>query len=134
MDVEVVVIVYVAGEVNVFVFHPVLLPPDQENVLPPLPVNDILVCVHVNSVVPLLFVILAVGLLLFVNTTSSVLELHGEFAIVHLKVVLLPAVTPVTAEVAEEALVILPEPLTILQVPVPEDGVFPAKVKLASAH
>ena len=40
-DVDVVVIVYVPGEENVFVFHPGLSPPLHENVLPPLPVSDI---------------------------------------------------------------------------------------------
>ena len=66
LDDEVVVMVYVPGEVNVFVFHPVLLPPDQENVLPPFPVSDIVVVLQVNSVVPVLLVIVAVGGVVFV--------------------------------------------------------------------
>jgi hypothetical protein len=82
LDVEVVVIVYVPGEENVFVFHPVLLPPDQENVLPPLPVNDILVCVHVNSVVPLLFVILALGAVVFEETVILSVSVHPFAAVV----------------------------------------------------
>ena len=66
--------------------------------LPPLAVTLIDVVVHVSSVVPVLFVITAVGLLLFVNTTSSVAAVHEPFETVHLNVALLPAVIDVTPE------------------------------------
>ena len=56
------------------------------------------------------------------------------FEIVHLNVALLPAVIPVTPEVAELAVVIVALPLTTLQVPVPVVGVLPARVKLALLH
>ena len=72
VDVDVVVIVYVPGEENVFVFHPGLLPPVHENVLPFSPVKLIDVVLHVSSVVPVLFVILADGLLFTVPLHATV--------------------------------------------------------------
>tara|TARA_B100001989_G_scaffold171554_1_gene123815 strand:+ start:51 stop:392 length:342 start_codon:yes stop_codon:yes gene_type:complete len=77
---------------------------------------------------------LAVGLLLLVNTTSSVEDVHDPLDIVHLNVALLPAVIPVTPDVFEEELVMDAVPLTTLHAPVPLDGEFPAKVKLALLH
>ena len=70
----------------------------------------------------------AEGEILNVITTSSVLDVHGLFAIVQLKVYVLPAV-PENVLVAEDGVVTVPPvPLIIDQVPVPTDGVFPAKV------
>jgi hypothetical protein len=69
-----------------------------------------------------------VGSALFVSTTSSE-EVHVPLVIVQRKVTLLPAEMPETVDVAEEELVIVAEPLTILHVPVPVDGAFPANVK-----
>jgi hypothetical protein len=54
--------------------------------------------------------------------------------IVHRKVAVLPAVMPVTPEVAEVAVVIVAVPLTTLQVPVPTVGALPERVKLAVLH
>ena len=56
------------------------------------------------------------------------------FDIVHLNVALLPAVIPVTAEVAEPGVVIVAVPLTTLHVPVPVVGVLPARVKDELLH
>ena len=56
------------------------------------------------------------------------------FAIVQRNVAVLPAVMPVTPEVAEFAVVIVAVPLTTLHVPVPTVGVLPARVKLALLH
>ena len=54
--------------------------------------------------------------------------------IVHLIVTDDPAATPVTVEVGEFTLVIVPLPLITDQVPVPTTGVFPARVKVELAH
>ena len=54
--------------------------------------------------------------------------------IVHVKVALVPAVIPVTPEVAEEGVVIEADPLVTVHNPVPVLGVFPAKVKEDVAH
>ena len=63
-----------------------------------------------------------------VITTSSVDAEHGLFDIVHLKVYVEPAI-PVKVDVALDDVVIVPPvPLTMLQAPVPTDGVLPAKV------
>ena len=62
--------------------------------------------------------------------TSSVETGHTPLEIVHRKVTLVPAVTPVTVVVGEEGAVIVAVPLTILHVPVPVTGVFAAMVKL----
>ena len=70
-----------------------------------------------------------------VNTTSSKVE-HDPFVIVHLKVTLNPAVSPLTVLVAELILVI-DAPLAapwIVQVPVPGPAAFPASVKIAVLH
>ena len=69
----------------------------------------------------------------FLNETSSKDE-HGPLTIVHLKTVVLPAVTPVTVDVGECRLVIEPGPLVIVQVPVPTEAVFPAKVNVLISH
>ena len=46
------------------------------------------------------------------------------------KVALVPTGTPLTAEVAEPGLAIVAVPLITVQVPVPEVGTFPARVKV----
>ena len=102
--------------------------------LPPLAVTLIDVVAHVNSVVPVLFVITAVGLLLFVITTSSVAAVHEPLDTVHLSVALLPAETPVTADVLEDEVEILADPLVTLHAPVPKLGLVAAIVKLELAH
>jgi hypothetical protein len=53
---------------------------------------------------------------------------------VHIKVVLVPAVTPVTVEVFEVFEVIDPAPERIVQRPLPGAGLFPAKVNVLVAH
>ena len=50
--------------------------------------------------------------------------------IVHLKVALVPAVTPVTVVVGEVVLVMVTAPVTILQLPVPMPGVLAAIVNV----
>ena len=94
------------------------------------PVNVELLPLHTVSV-PLM---LTAGLVLLVNTTSSVEAAHDPLEIVHVKVALLPAVTPVTPDVAEEALVIVAVPLATVHVPLPTEAALPAKVKLELAH
>ena len=55
--------------------------------------------------------------------------------IVHLNVVLFPAVKPVTPLVGEAGVVIVTaKPLNTLQDPVPTPGLFPARVKLLVLH
>ena len=82
-------------------------------------------------VVPL---ILTAGFALLLKTTLSVVAVHDPLEIVHVKVALLPAVIPVTPDVAEEALVIVAVPLATVHVPLPTEAALPAKVKLALAH
>jgi hypothetical protein len=75
------------------------------------------------------------GVALLVSTTSSLL-VHDPFVIVHLNVTLLPAVSPVTPLVSEEA-VVTEAPFaapTMLQDPVPVTAAFAAKVKLPLLH
>jgi hypothetical protein len=64
------------------------------------------------------------------STISSKLSTQGGLLMVHLKVALVPAGTPLTAEVAEPGLAIVAVPLITVQVPVPEVGTFPARVKV----
>ena len=94
------------------------------------PVNVELLPLHIE-VVPLM---LTAGFVLLVNTTLSVEAVHDPLDIVHVKVALLPAVMPVTPDVAEEALVMLAVPLATVHVPLPTEAALPDKVKLASAH
>ena len=94
------------------------------------PVNVELVPLHTDSV-PLM---LTAGFALFVNATSSVEAVHDPLEIVHVKVALLPAVTPVTPDVAEDASVIVAVPLDTVHVPLPTEAALPTKVKAASAH
>ena len=70
----------------------------------------------------------AVGNCAKLITTSSVEDAHGLFAIVHLKVYEVPA-TPVNVDVGLAVLLIEPPaPEIILQEPVPNEGVFAARV------
>lgn len=94
------------------------------------PVNVELLPLHTVSV-PLM---LTAGFVLLLNTTSSVEAVHDPLEIVHVKVALLPAVTPVTPEVAEDALVIVAVPLDTVHKPLPTEAALPAKVKLEVAH
>ena len=65
-------------------------------------------------------------------TCEEVLQL--PLTIVHCNTVVLPAVTPVTPEVAELSEPMLPGPLTMVQVPVPGEAVLPARVKSVLLH
>ena len=56
--------------------------------------------------------------------------MHVPFAIVHRKVALLPAATPVTVAVGDDGFVIVADPETSDQEPVPIDGLFPARVNV----
>ncbi len=66
--------------------------------------------------------------------TSSLDEAQAPLLMVHLKVTLDPIVIPVTVEVAEDAVVIVPVPAITLHAPVPVAGVLPAKVVLVTLH
>ena len=69
------------------------------------------------------------------RTTSSKFE-HVPFVIVHRRVTLEPAFSPVTVLPAEEG-VVTTAPFaapTILQAPVPVPGTLPPRVKLAALH
>lgn len=72
--------------------------------------------------------------LAIVIVTSSVLELQAPLLIVHLKVVLLPTVIPVTVVVALLAVVIVTVPLTTLHKPVPLVAVFPVNWLTVTLH
>ena len=74
-------------------------------------------------------VIVTVGRLLLVNTTSSV-DVQVPLVVVQRSVALVPAGTPVTPEVAEDGVVIVAVPLISVHRPVPVEGVFAASVKL----
>jgi hypothetical protein len=71
-----------------------------------------------------------VGVALLVNTTSSVEAVQGALLMVQRKVTLDPLGTPVTVVVGEEALVIVPVPLTTVHAPVPTAAVLAARVKV----
>tara|TARA_Y100001933_G_C18604611_1_gene399505 strand:- start:216 stop:470 length:255 start_codon:yes stop_codon:yes gene_type:complete len=74
-----------------------------------------------------------VGDVLFVITTSSVDE-HVPFVMVHLNVAFEPVETLVTADVFDDDEEIVAEPETTLQAPVPDPGEFAAIVKLPLLH
>ena len=76
----------------------------------------------------------AVGAALFVKVTVEVEEEHVPLLIVQVKVALVPAVIPVTPEVAEAGVVIVAVPLVTVHKPLPVLGVFPAKVNAAVLH
>ena len=67
-----------------------------------------------------------VGVILLM-VTSSVEEVHGALAMVHLNTELVP-VMPLTVALGLLIPVIIPVPLTRLHVPVPTIAVFPDKV------
>ena len=71
---------------------------------------------------------------LFVSTTLSVEAAQGLFEMVHVKVALVPAGTPVTPEILEVDVVTVAVPLITLQAPVPVVGSLPSKVKLPLLH
>ena len=56
------------------------------------------------------------------------------FVIVHLRVADVPAAIPVTAELADVAVVMLAVPLTTVQRPVPDVGAFPPRIKFDTLH
>lgn len=62
-----------------------------------------------------------------VMVTVLVELVQGGLEIVHIKT-FAPALNPVTPDVGDEGLAIVPAPLTNVQVPVPDVGVLPAKV------
>ena len=74
-----------------------------------------------------------IGLLL-VKTTELELGGHVPLEIVHTSVALVPFGTPVTVVVARFDEVMVAVPLVTVQIPVPTEGVLPAKVKLPLAH
>jgi len=65
------------------------------------------------------------GFTLVITTLSSLVQLPN---VVLQRNVLLPSPKPVTPEVGADGVVTVPEPLTRLHAPVPEDGVLPDKV------
>ena len=75
-----------------------------------------------------------VGVARLVMITSSVTLAHTPFDIVHLRVALLPAASPVTVVVFEPEAVIDTAPLTMLQLPVPVVAAVAAIVKLPLLH
>ena len=64
---------------------------------------------------------------MLVIVTVDVEDGQGAFAIVHINT-FGPTPRPVTPDVGDVGLVIVPAPLTNVQVPVPTIGVFPANV------
>jgi hypothetical protein len=86
------------------------------------------------QIVALPTVNVTVGIVLNVITTSSVDGVQGLFEIVHLNVYVEPA-KPLKVEVALDGVVIVPPvPLTMLQAPVPTEGVLPARVTVVNPH
>jgi hypothetical protein len=73
----------------------------------------------------------AVGGAVLVITTSSVEAVQGALEIVHLKV-LAPMPRAVSPEVGDEGVVIVPAPEINVHNPVPDAGVFPAKVAVVA--
>ena len=68
-----------------------------------------------------------VGTASLVMITSSVDTAHTPFVIVHLNV-FAPTPSPVTPDVGDDDVVMAPVPVIKVHVPVPTNGVFPAKV------
>lgn len=71
----------------------------------------------------------AVGGATPVIVTVDVEAAQGGFEIVHMNT-FGPTPNPVTPEVGDDGVVIVPAPLTNVQAPVPAVGVFPASVAL----
>ena len=67
-------------------------------------------------------------------TMSSVELVQGLLEMVHLRVAELPTTKPVIPEVGEEAVVMVAVPDTTVQVPLPDVGVFPARVVAVTLH
>ncbi len=74
-----------------------------------------------------------VGKLLFVSTTSSE-DVQVPLVVVQRSVALVPAGTPDTDDVGEDALEIVAVPLTTVHIPEPLAGVLPASVKDPLLH
>jgi hypothetical protein len=66
--------------------------------------------------------------------TSSVLIPQPPLVMVHLSVAEVPGTKPVSPDVGEAGVVIVAMPLTTVHVPVPEAGIFPARVAIAVLH
>ena len=73
-------------------------------------------------------------MLLFVMTTSSLLEEHDPFDTVHRSVALVPTGTPLTVVLKELALLIVAVPEATLQLPVPMAGAVAFRVKVPLLH
>ena len=59
---------------------------------------------------------------------------HPLAVIVQMRLVVVPAVTPVTVDVGLVGEVIVPAPLNLLQVPLPTEGGVASKVKVELLH
>ena len=71
-------------------------------------------------------VIVGVGFTLII--TSSEVDVHGGFVMVHLNVTEEPTTSPVTPEVGEEVVVTVAVPAITVHNPVPGAGLFAARV------
>ena len=67
-------------------------------------------------------------------TTSALEEGHTPLEMVQRKVADVPGSNPVTPEVGEEGVVVVAEPATTDQAPVPIPGELPAKVVVVTLH
>ena len=65
------------------------------------------------------------------SSTSSDVLVQFPLAIVQRSVTVVPAINPVTVDVGELGLVMVAGPDTMLHVPIPVTGVFPARVAVA---
>lgn len=115
-------------------------------VIVPVPLTNVQVPVPTVGVLPAKVVLLAViqsvwsgpavatvGSALILIVTSSDKLAHAPPLMVQ-RNTLAPTARPVTPEVGDEGVVIVPLPLTKLQLPVPEVGVLPAKVVVVTLH
>ncbi len=74
-----------------------------------------------------------VGKALMIISTRSAEGGQDPLEIVHWNV-FMPTLNPVTLEVAEVGVVIVPVPAMSVHKPVPVTGVFPAKVEVVTLH
>ena len=107
----------------------VIVPEPLINVHVPVPTVAVFPAkfVEVAHIVWLLPALETVGIATPVIVTCEVEGVQGALEIVHSKT-LGPVPKPVTPEVGEDGVVIVPEPLINVHAPVPVVGVFPAKV------